>query len=153
MNLNALFHARTQLRSSFKNQLSLEQLRAEFAAFAELRVARELPDFYTVGVYTTTFLAITHETPLRKCLQRNHRRHRLCRDAIVRTGGEVPCPHDRSVGVFCSGLGVCTGSVCNNASEKLTHRSQRISFVIKQGQIVCISSMLSTGFQLFVPFY
>ncbi|CAM9840605.1 unnamed protein product, partial [Laminaria digitata] len=35
-----------QMRSSFRDQLSLEQLREEFEKFAELRVARELPDFY-----------------------------------------------------------------------------------------------------------
>ena len=41
------------MRSSFKDQMSLEQLRKEFEKFAELRVARELPDFYQVRVFRT----------------------------------------------------------------------------------------------------
>lgn len=34
------------MRSSLKDQLSVQQLREEFAKFADSRVARELPDFY-----------------------------------------------------------------------------------------------------------
>ncbi|CAM9498997.1 unnamed protein product, partial [Ectocarpus sp. 12 AP-2014] len=35
-----------QMKSSFRDQLSLEELRTEFEKFAEKRLARELPDFY-----------------------------------------------------------------------------------------------------------
>ncbi|CAM9626844.1 unnamed protein product, partial [Hapterophycus canaliculatus] len=35
-----------QLKSSLRDQLALDQLRAEFEKFAESRVAKELPDFY-----------------------------------------------------------------------------------------------------------
>ncbi|CAM9822251.1 unnamed protein product [Ectocarpus fasciculatus] len=35
-----------QMKSSFRDQLSLEELRTEFEKFAEKRMARELPDFY-----------------------------------------------------------------------------------------------------------
>ena len=45
------------MRSSLKDQLSLEELRQEFEKFAELRVARELPDFYKVLVFTKDFEA------------------------------------------------------------------------------------------------
>lgn len=35
------------MRSCLKDQLSLEELRCEFEKFADSKVARELPDFYT----------------------------------------------------------------------------------------------------------
>lgn len=34
------------MRSSLKDQLSLEELRQEFEKFADSKIARELPDFY-----------------------------------------------------------------------------------------------------------
>lgn len=34
------------MRSSLKDQLSLEELRHEFERFADSKIARELPDFY-----------------------------------------------------------------------------------------------------------
>lgn len=34
------------MRSSLKDQLSLEELRHEFEKFADSKIARELPDFY-----------------------------------------------------------------------------------------------------------
>lgn len=37
---------RWQMRSSLKDQLSLEDLRKEFEKFADSKIARELPDFY-----------------------------------------------------------------------------------------------------------
>ncbi|CAM9997668.1 unnamed protein product, partial [Ectocarpus sp. 12 AP-2014] len=37
------------MKSSFRDQLSLEELRTEFEKFAEKRLARELPDFYQGG--------------------------------------------------------------------------------------------------------
>lgn len=35
-----------QMRSSLRDQLSLEELRREFEKFADSKVVRELPDFY-----------------------------------------------------------------------------------------------------------
>lgn len=43
---NQFFAGLIQMRSSLKDQLSLEELREEFAKFAGTKVARELPDFY-----------------------------------------------------------------------------------------------------------
>ena len=43
---NLFFAGLIQMRSSLKDQLSLEELREEFAKFAGTKVARELPDFY-----------------------------------------------------------------------------------------------------------
>ncbi|CAM9873926.1 unnamed protein product [Hapterophycus canaliculatus] len=36
----------SQMRSSLKDQLTLEELRQEFEKFADSKIARELPDFY-----------------------------------------------------------------------------------------------------------
>lgn len=36
------------MKSSLRDQLSQDQLRAEFEKFAESRVAKELPEFYQV---------------------------------------------------------------------------------------------------------
>lgn len=55
----------TQMKSSLRDQLASEQIRAEFQKFAESRVAKELPDFYQVFVHTRAPRGQAFRLPLR----------------------------------------------------------------------------------------